>query len=516
MGMNKRFYQWAHQKTYWAVILLLLILGVVGYFSFQDDALEEVSEPLAPAVETTTPTEYAGGQTLSLIGNVRAFTEANVTTERSGRVTGVTVSLGESVQAGQIIATLENAAQQAAVLQAEGTYDAAQAALNQARAADAQSQVGVNESNTSLRSAQNTAVNAYQSAYTTVNGIVLNNVDTFFSTPNATIPGLRLNGYGNTSFLNSERVAYQSLLPEWQRNANALTVNDNLDSALNTAEANVERTLALLDTFIVLFNQQDNSRYSDAELQTFSTNFTNLRAQLNATQNNLESARTGLQNAADTGTRADIDTSVSAVPAAEAQVKQALGSLRAAQANLAQSILRTPISGTVNSLSVSTGDFLNSFATIAKIANNNALEIITYVSDRERDLVEIGDSILIEGQYEGRITQIAPAVDPDTRKIEMRVATENTQINNGDTVRLTKDVGSSTSRTVVVPITAVKFAVEDGSIFVVEEDRLVARPVTLGVVRGGSVEVLEGLAANEEFVIDARGLQAGENVTVSE
>ena len=332
------------------------------------------------------------------------------------------------------------------------------------------------------------------------------------------VPGLRIEGFGQTNYLNSERVAYQSLLPDWQQRANTLTAQNNLDQALLEAETRVDRTLAMVDSFITLFNRADSGRYSDSELQTFSTNFTTLRSSLLGSKSSIEAARVGLKSAKDAGTRADISTTVSSVPAADAQIKQALGSLQSAQANFAKTVLRTPISGTINSLNIKSGDFVSSFQSVAEVANNNALEIVAFVSDKERDILAVGDTVLIENQYEGRISQIAPAIDRATRKTEVRITTENTNIKNGETVNITKEVAATSTVTTVVniPLTAVKFEIEDGFVFNVVDGKLVQNPVTLGTIRGNSVTITDGLSATDTFVVDARGLLPGSEVTVTQ
>lgn len=507
------------KKVIW-IVCGVLITGIVVWFIFLRGPVESVVSTVTndPQVTLTSANEFLGGESLSLIGSVRAFTEAAVTAERSGRVVQVNATLGQTVGVGQVLATLENSAESAAILQAEGVYDSAVAARAQAAASQLQSAVGVDESQTAIRSAENAALSAYKSAYTTVNGVILNNVDQFFSSPNGFLPGLKIAGYGETDYLNQERVVYQELLPAWQQRANTLSVNDNLPAALREAESNLSRTLAIVDTFVLLFNRQDNnSRYSDEQLNAFSTSFNGLRSQLTASKDNLDAAQLALENAQDTSTRADIDVSVSTLPAADAQIKQALGSLRSAQASYAKTILRTPIAGTVNEIAVKAGDYVTASQQIAEVANNNALEIVTYVSDLEVDLLSVGDTVQIEGQYEGTITQIAPSVDATTRKTEVRIATENTAIKNGDTVTITKEIQETENATeVIVPLTAVKFELEDGYVFTVVDNVLQKNPVKLGVVRGSSVAVLEGLTLNQEFVADGRGLTAGDRVTLTQ
>jgi RND family efflux transporter MFP subunit len=515
----KKLYISAEQNPVKSAIIITfaaaLILFLVNRTSPDSDVSKKTQN--TPTVTLSTAQEFVGGESLSVIGTVRAASEAAVTTERAGRVVQVNVTLGQTVNAGKVLATLENAVESAAVVQAEGTYDAAVAARAQAAAADLRDTVTVDESQNTLLSAQNTAINAYKTAYTTVNGIVLNNIDQFFSQPNSAVPGLRIDGYGQTDYLNSERVAYQELLPYWQRRTIALNVDDNFTVALIEAESNVNRTLALVDTFITLFNRQakNSGRYNTSELQSFSTSFTSLRSSLLGIKSTIESAQVGLKSAKDTGARATINTSVSSIPAADAQIKQALGSLRSAQANYAKTVLRTPISGAINSLDIKKGDFVNSFVQVAKVANNNALEIVTFVSDKERALLSVGDTVFIENQYEGRISQIAPAINSGTRKTEVRIVTENTNIRNGETVTVSKEVVASSTKntTVIIPLTAVKFEIKDGFVFGVTDGELTQNSVTLGTIRGNSVEITAGLGMTDTFVVDARGLLAGTKVT---
>lgn len=520
MHLIKKIYTKAIQNPITAAIVITLVAAAV-LFLLNRPITDTVSNQATSAkaqVTLSTPQDFTGDSEVTLLGNVRAFTQAAVTTQRAGRVVRVNVVLGQSIEAGRVLATLENAAESASVIQAEGAYEAALAAKAQAVAADSRDAVGVDESQNTTLAAQNAAVNSYKSAYTTVNGIILNSIDTFFTSPNGMIPGLRIDGYGQTSYLNSERVAYQDLLANWQRTANTLQPTDDLQAVLAAAETNIDRTVDLVDTFITLFNRSDNGRYTDDQLLTFSTNFITQRTVLLEVKNAIKAAQLGLNSANTAGERATISTSVSSVPAADAQIKQALGALRAAQANYAKTVLRSPISGTINSLNIKAGDFINSFVKVAEVANNDALEIITFISDKQRAVLSVGDSVFIENEYEGRITQISPAIDSATRKTEVRIVTENTDIQNGETVTITKEVAATPTKntTVTIPLTAVKFEIKDGFIFDVVNGVLVQKPVKLGTIRGDSVEIIDGLSMTDRFVVDARGLLAGSEITITQ
>lgn len=493
------------------MVVACVVLAVL--FLSKSNAVDDAAgDQSLPIVTLTTAHEYAGGQSLSLIGSVRPLSEAKVTAERAGRVVSVNTALGEQVQAGEVLIVLEHASEQAAVLQAEGVYEAAVAAA-------AQSEVGVDQAKTALKNAKDTAVSTFRSAYNTVNGLVRNSIDPFFSDPDARTPGLRINGKGYTATLNAERVAYQDLLPAWQAKASSISTDSDLPAELDYAKQSVQRTVNLVDTFLTVFSKQDNhSRYSDSELQNFIASFTTLRSTLLATESAINGALTGLESATDGVQRAELAAAGGTASASDAQVKQALGTLRAAQANLAKTILRTPISGTVNSLAVRPGDFISTYQEIATVANNDAHEIVTYLSERDRDLLTVGDTLGIEGDGTAVVTEIAPAVDSSTGKIEVHLTTEESGLLSGDTVRLSKEVVATTtsSSVIKVPLSAVKFNESDGSVFTVKDDHLVSQPVTLGTVRRGAVEITEGLNSDEQFVLDARGLVAGEKVSVKE
>jgi multidrug efflux pump subunit AcrA (membrane-fusion protein) len=69
---------------------------------------------------------------------------------------------------------------------------------------------------------------------------------------------------------------------------------------------------------------------------------------------------------------------------------------------------------------------------------------------------------------------------------------------------------------ITVPITAVKFESTNGVVFTVtSEGTLQELPVTLGRVRGDSVEILGGIERDTSFVIDARGRISGEAVMIT-
>ena len=490
------------------MIIAFLAIGT-KLFIFNNDVDVADAEVRATLVEVAPAASYASDNSVALVGTVRAVNEAQIQTERGGRVTSVRVKAGDSIPAGTIIATLENASEYASLLQAEGSYEAALAAA-------AQSNVGVNETANNLNQALKNAENTYQGAYTTVSDMVYNSLDTFYSNPESGIVGLRIDGGSNTIFLNSEREAFRSLLSTWQGSSNADINSTNYNSLLSQAITNAERTRNLVDA---LLNRVNNAKETETlngqPVTSYSAGLNANRATLNSLISSLTNARTAIENAEEAVTRAEIGGTSSTVSSANAQVKQALGSLRGAQANYEKTILRSSIAGTVNSLKVNTGDYLAPSTQVAEVANNNALEISVFVGEADLALVAIGDQVTIGNGTLGTVVSIAPGIDSTTQKTEVKIAAEDANLTNGDTVvvNLKIENRNEVDATLLIPITAVKFTASEGSVFVVEDNKLKSVPITIGEIRSNLIEVVDGITAKTPIIKDARGLSEGQLVT---
>jgi hypothetical protein len=131
----------------------------------------------------------------------------------------------------------------------------------------------------------------------------------------------------------------------------------------------------------------------------------------------------------------------------------------------------------------------------------------------------VGAPVTIEDNGSGVVTQIASAIDPLTKKIEVRVgiSEEENILTNGESVRLaiTTESGTASEATdISLPVIAIKMTPEGPVVFSVNnENILVPHPVTLGAIAGDTV-VTTGIDSNLTIVTDARGLRAGEVVTI--
>ena len=513
MKIFDKLFNWYGKRQVLTVLALVIVLIIFGLSKSGDEnaLTNKNTEEKYPLVKVSTVSQMNSSDELSLVGKVRALSEVDITPDRSGRVTKVNTSLGQQVRVGQVIVQLENASERAALLQAEGAYD-------MARANSAQSDVGLRQAEHDLDNALQTARNTNQNAYNTTNNVILGTIDLFFSGPDTAIPGLRIGGAGNTAFLNNERIAFQTILPKWKQ---SLSRDRNLEAELENLQdirKDVKRTLDLINILIPLLNNNKSvNGYTETEVTGLREKLTAAQTQITNTLSSIVFSYTNLKNSKENLERAKLDVRGGNTSVSDAQIKQALGALRSAQANYEKTILRSPINGTVNELDVKVGEFVNASEAIAKIANNTKSEVVVFVSDKERENISVGDEIMINNTIKGQIAVIAPAIDSATQKIEVRIVSDSDELVIGDTVRVT---GSSTSpiaegKPINLPLTAVKFDDDEAYIFVVENDVLVKKSVEVGEVRGTSVNIVSGLDANTEFVVDARGKSANDKVEIT-
>ena len=215
----------------------------------------------------------------------------------------------------------------------------------------------------------------------------------------------------------------------------------------------------------------------------------------------------------------------------QAQVEEELGALESAKAALAKTYITSPISGTIVDLPITEGDYVSANQEVAEVSNPSALKIITHVSASDAKTLSVGSSATVNGTAQGIITQISPAIDPQTGTIEVDVALagDGAGITDGDSVTVDLDRttaslvmdapaldASSDNASIIIPIVSLKITPTGPEVFTVDPTKkvLVPHPVEIGSILGEDIVVTSGLSPNMVIVIDARGLTDREAVTV--
>lgn len=504
-------------------IALIVVIGLGKLIFGGDNATAETSVTHRKVSIASVASLSNSDKDFPLVGTVTSVSEATIRSESSGRLTYVSKKLGDMVYAGGVIAEFENSGEKAAVLQAEGAYEQAKAARNIA---------GLNsgQAGTSLVDTKNLALNTVISAYTTIEDAVRGKTDSVYTDPKfdqvkliLSVPDANL-----ASSLEIKRKAIEKNLIARELKNKTLTQNSDLISELNAALLDAQTIKTYLDDLYTAYSKAlPDTTFSQTLIDTGKTNTQTARTAVATTISGLVTMRSTLTSSATANQVAGADNqtqSSGALATADAQVKQALGAYNGALARLEKTIIRSPITGTLNSLSINTGDYISAFTQVAVVSNNGALEVVSSVTDDDAKRISVGAPVMIDGAVAGVITRIASAIDPTTKKIEVRIGIKDIKstLVNGQSVRILVNQDKKTATTlakktdpIIIPIAALKLTPRGGNVFVINaSNTLVAVPVKEGAILGEEIQILEGLSGAEIIVTDARGLKEGQVVDV--
>lgn len=173
--------------------------------------------------------------------------------------------------------------------------------------------------------------------------------------------------------------------------------------------------------------------------------------------------------------------------------------------------LLAPIGGEVVERTVAPGQVIQAGATQCfVISNMRTVWVLANVYQSDLGTIHQGDTVTIQtdaypGVFHGRISYIAPALDPTTRTLQVRIVTPNPDGKLKKDMYVTVSVNAAPIRNALtVPNSAVlRNAENQPFVYVTVGTRQFAqRLITIGTTQGGRTQVLSGLEAGDEVVAD--------------
>jgi RND family efflux transporter MFP subunit len=466
---------------------------------------------------------------LSVVGEIKSKAEATILAQSSGEIVSLPHSIGDRVGAGAVIGQLENSSQRAALTQAQGAYDSAQAALDKlTNTTSANTSIGSEQAQTAAQNSGSSLAIALRSAYAAFDDAVHAKADTIFVDPRSNLPKLLTFTIPNSQLvinIENERLALNAVFADMKAAAD-LDATGDVSVRTQRILADAVQIGKFLDDAVTAMNQAvPNNYFSATQIATYQAALAAARTEAVAAASAVTSAKSAY-DAAQTGAQTANNTATggtqSDLASARAVLKSAQGSLDAARANLEKTIIRSPIAGTIVSLPVTRGDYVAGFTQVAVISNPGALYVEAQVTPDDAKTIAVGNGALVDHNYPGIITFVAPALDPLTGKIQVKIGLTGPQtgLTDGETVTVSldrnKSISSKTKSSVLtIPIVAIKVMPQGPVVFTVSaSSTLVANPVLLGTILGDKV-VVSGIAPELVIVTDGRGHAAGERVVVA-
>lgn len=211
-----------------------------------------------------------------------------------------------------------------------------------------------------------------------------------------------------------------------------------------------------------------------------------------------------------------------------ADLERARAQLAETEARLSNKRIEAPFAGTIGISRVDVGDYVSPGTVIATLQDHTELEIDFTVPARHAPRLEAGLAVAVrvdaypERRFAARVTAVDARVDPNTRNVLLRARLEEVDgLLPGMFAVLEVDLGER-RQVVTVPETAMTYALQGNTVYVIEptEDGSLtanARVVRAGKVRDGRVAVIEGLSAGERVVsVGQNKLYRGVRVVIDE
>jgi membrane fusion protein (multidrug efflux system) len=229
---------------------------------------------------------------------------------------------------------------------------------------------------------------------------------------------------------------------------------------------------------------------------------TNLASRNLLSRSDLETAQTRFDTA-----KAAHDQALSSARQLRADIEAQSSSLRLAQRELRDAVIRAPFDGYVAERLVSPGQFVQPQAPVMRIVRLQPLKLTAEVPEKFAPWIETGREMAVkvdafpQETFTGRVVRIAPAVNLKSRAfaIEGEIPNTDGRLKPGTfaRVQITTD---RVERAVTIPVAAVQSRYGTNRVFTVENGQLVGKEVVLGDRLGDRVEVATGLAAGTRIV----------------
>lgn len=244
------------------------------------------------------------------------------------------------------------------------------------------------------------------------------------------------------------------------------------------------------------------------------------KARLNRSNIALQSAQRELQRTRDarTGgltTEQDLDAAQSTVATAtadiglaRAEITRAEAALEEARLDLANAIIRAPISGFIDKRRLDTGALVSPTTPLCTVVRLDPAKIIVNIPETSMQLARTGTKANIEVgnvftiSMEGEITRVAPTVDLATRTltVEITVPNKNDRLRPGMSADVSFIAGRATNALVVAEEALIR-GKDYIAVHRVVDDIAHKVKVDLGVVANGRAEVRSGIEEGDLIVV---------------
>ena len=501
-----------------AAVLLILAVGTFLVLQNRDNGEEALIVQSGPFL-----------QQVSVSGTVVAGDAVDLGFTQSGRISRVYVKVGDIVSVGKVLAEIENGDVRAAVRERQAALEAEEARLRSLELGTRPEELAVAgaevESAEAALAQKNQAVlDAIESAYSTADDAVRNQLDQFITNPRSTTPKVDFLSTNSQiiSAVEITRPVVEATLVVWQTEIQLLSSSSDLPKAVSNAQKNLSGVSSLLaSAATALSNAIPSSSITQSDISGYVTDIATARTSVNTSISSLTTAATARTSAAATlntaqknlalkragTTRANIDVQ-------KAQVRVAEALLEDARAAVQKTLIMAPFRGIVTRVEVTPGEIVSPNGAEVSMISTDAFEVESFVPEINIPLLSVGNPATVtldaygsDVLFTAKIVSIDPAQTVrdgvSTYRATLQFDEQDPRIRSGMTANVTittqeRDGVISVPQGIVIERDGKKY------VWVKTSNTFAEREVTTGAISSlGNIEILTGLEDGEAVILSS-------------
>ncbi len=469
------------------------------------------AEPTPPSVRVAAARRGPIVAALTYPGNVQARAQVPVVPEVAGRLQRLLVDVGSEVKAGQVIAEIDPAAYELQLAQAEAALAAARAKLAAMEAGSRAEQVALARANVEAARARLEGMQAggrpelvaqaeanYRAAVARLEQARKGATPEQIAQAEANV---RL-AHNNEYYQQQQADALGRLLQE--------IPGDPVDrNSLKQAQLGIawEQSKLAEAKLAEVKAGATPEQLTQLEMAAEAARQQWLLAQQPYSSHDLAQAQAALEAAEQQLALAEKPFTANELNAARAAVEQARSAVDLAKLQLRKATVTAPVDGLVAQRMSAEGNMAAPGTPLVLLVTHE-VEVAVNVEEARLGLLTVGQAATITvaaypgEEFPAQVTAIAPAVDPRSRTVAVKVRPASTsKLRDGMFAQVAIVTGAEKDA-LQVPEGAVVQRDGRSVVFVVADGTAAMREVSVGLSGGGMVEIVAGLSEGEEVVVD--------------
>lgn len=505
------------------IIYPLTIIAVIAaiYFIFFSQKKQEFN------FETVKRADIV--QTVSATGNVKPAKSVNLSFAKTGRISGIFVSVGDRVFTGQQLAILDSSEILPQIAQAQASLENQKAKLEELKIGTRPEQINITE--TDLAKAKQDLANYYASAVSVINDAfakaddaVRNQTDVMFTNPQSDFPQLAFTTTNSAleSAVINQKIIVKSAMTTWAAELNELNNAPSFENIESILSNSSNSHLPIVGDYLLKLTDAVNSAAgaSSATIASYKANLNTARTETNTAASSVSSQKQLINSQKITVQKTEnqlalqkAGSTAGEISAQEALVRQAQANLENLQAQYSNTILRSPFDGIITKINPEIGEIASLTSPAISIISDAKFEIEANIPEVDIAKIKIENSTEVtldaygnDVVFEAKVVSIDPAETVvegvPTYKTTLQFTGGEDKIKSGMTANI--EIKTAEKKNVLtVPQRAVKITGEK-IVTVLNADNETTKEVKVETgLRGsdGNVEIISGLNEGDKVVL---------------